>query len=781
MGGGNKTLTSLIFIFFFLAGILWLSLDQLRPPTPVDLDGSPDQFSAARAMEIVKSISKKPHPIGSAENKSVKEVISGEFKKLGLNPEIQSTVAIQNSRYVSCAPVENIIARLKGTNPGKALMLVGHYDTVPTAPGASDNASSVATLIETLRALKQGEALKNDIIFLLTDGEEIGLMGAQAFFVEHPWAKDVGMVLNFEARGTSGASLMFESSPQNGFIVREFSKIAPNPVGSSIMYEVYNKMPNNTDFTIFKNAKIPGLNFAYIENGLHYHTRYDNIENINRGSLQHHGSSALALARHFGNLDLTNIKENDAVYFNLLSSLLVVYSTSWVIPLMILTIVAFIGVIILGIRKKDLTIKGLSGGFLVFLVPLILSPLLVTCLQRFINYLHVDYLWSIGNIWDAALYFSAYIFISIAITMFVLSMANKKLNWITITIGGLCWWLILLIPVSLYFPGVSYLFTWPLLFSLLGMGIMMKLKEKTDPESWKSLFTVSISTIPGLMLISPFIVLLFAAFSVGLAGVMMIFVVLLLGVTYPLFGSLSQSKKRFVPGLSLLIGILIIAFAGISGHYSEKYPERSSISYVLNKDDNHAVWAAIGKRYNSWVGQFIKTPRKDPLERYMPNVKRWGKTFLVDDAPVIELPAPEIKLIEHRVDGNVHTLEMRFRSSRDAEDLIFVVEEGKVVGAAIDNKQIDLNKKTIPQKNSANKANEQLKENPWRFQYFQVPQTGIHLKLEIQSTKQIKILVMDSSYGIPDQLDQQYEKRPAGIIEYPGMKDPTIVAKTYIF
>ena len=103
---------------------------------------------------------------------------------------------------------------MKGQGPSgkKALMLCAHYDSVPTGPGASDNAAGVAVVLETLRALKAGPPLERDVIALFPDGEENGFHGSRLFVDEHPWAKDVSVVLNFDARGNSGPSIMFETS-----------------------------------------------------------------------------------------------------------------------------------------------------------------------------------------------------------------------------------------------------------------------------------------------------------------------------------------------------------------------------------------------------------------------------------------------------------------------------------------------------------------------------------------------------------------------------------------
>src|SRR5215213_5425859 len=276
---------------------------QQRPPSAIPIDAPAPDFSSARALKHIAAIAKQAHPIGSAQQHEVREYIVAELRAAGLTPEIQQTTSFNTDGTAAvAATVQNIIARLPGTNNTKAVLLMGHYDSAANSRGAADDGSGVGTLLETIRALKSNAPLKNDTIFLFTDGEEVGLLGAIAFVKEHPWAKDVGLALNFEARGSSGPSFLFETSDGNGWLISEFAKAAPYPIAPSILYEIYRVLPNDTDLSPFKKAGLAGLNFAFIDDEVYYHSPNDRVENLDQQSLQHHGSYSLALTRHFGNL-----------------------------------------------------------------------------------------------------------------------------------------------------------------------------------------------------------------------------------------------------------------------------------------------------------------------------------------------------------------------------------------------------------------------------------------------------------------------------------------------
>src|SRR5690606_16680614 len=195
-----------------------------------------------------------------------REWIVEAFRAHGLEPEVQEDVVLRDAsrnaegrRHLHAMRVRNVVARREGAprpaseasegapaSRPKAVALFAHYDSVPTGPGAADDAAGVAVLLETLRALKASPPLPRDVLFVVTDGEEVGLMGARAFVERHDAAKDVGVALNFEARGHRGPSLMFQTSPENGGLIRTYAEAVARPVANSAGAEVYRRMPNDT-------------------------------------------------------------------------------------------------------------------------------------------------------------------------------------------------------------------------------------------------------------------------------------------------------------------------------------------------------------------------------------------------------------------------------------------------------------------------------------------------------------------------------------------------------
>jgi hypothetical protein len=285
------------------------------PPSPRADDVPSTEFSAGRARAILKELVGDgiPHPLGSEQNRVVRERILQYFRDFGYQPEVRSKGRV----------TKNIFVRRAGSHPGAAVMLASHYDSVPEGPGACDDGVAVAAIIEIARMLRDMPPTRNDIIFLITDGEESGLLGAKSFVNNDRDDTPVRVVLNFEARGTSGPSLMFQTSDDDAWLIPLFARHATRPITSSLFTEVYKTLPNDTDFTIFKAHGMEGYNFAFVRDVRNYHTRRDNYENADAGSLQHHGDNAWQMVRALADYDLNMRSNGRVIYTDLLGQVVI--------------------------------------------------------------------------------------------------------------------------------------------------------------------------------------------------------------------------------------------------------------------------------------------------------------------------------------------------------------------------------------------------------------------------------------------------------------------------
>jgi hypothetical protein len=755
----------------FIALFVYLGLQQPARPAVVGTDAPATEFSAARAMKHLEVIAQHPHPIGSTEHDKVRDYIASELSALSLSPEIQKTSVVNKSLGAPFAAghVENVLARLKGAESGKATLLVAHYDSTTNSFGASDNGTAVAALLETARALKSSAPLKDDLIFLFTDGEEVGLLGAKAFADEHPWAKDVGLVLNFDARGNSGSAIMFETSNQNGALIREFAKSAPYPVATSLSYEIYRLLPNNTDFTAFRQAGLSGLNFAYLNGLTHYHSRLDNLANTDERSLQHQGSYALALAHQFGDNKEEIKREPNAVYFNIFRTTFY-YSESWILPLVVAVTALFVAVVVLGMKKKQLTLKGTLLGVLVFIAAAVAASLVTTLVWWALRALHNRLgLPPLGDVYHQYLYAGGFIALAVAVFSVVYLLFRGKTSAPNLWMGALAWWLLLTIATGVWLPGGSYLMAWPLLFSLIGLGITF-LTGASQTISAKRFTVLSLCAIPGLLLLMP--IVYFVYIALGMSGLLalILIVILLLGLLLPLLNQVTVSNRWVVPGVAALFFLGCMVSGGIVSGFDEKHPRQNSIFYGENADTRQAVWATLDPEPDAWTSQFFASgTRRGSINDYVP--VRFD--LLYSPAPFAALPAPNVELLNDAKDNGVRSLTMRITSPRGAPTVrVYLDSEIEVLDAVVEGK-------------SAGNENRPGggRQTRWGFNYQALPPEGIELTLQVRSTEPVKIRVMDQSYELPQFSDASFKARPvdtmpASLLPY---SDATLISKTFTF
>ena len=298
-----------------LAILFAIQIRQTAPPAPLGVDADRGVFSAGRARDELSNLlgDEAPHPVGSAANRAVKERLIARLTELGLKPEEQRTIGCA-SESATCAQVENVLAAIPGST-ADTIVLMAHYDSVPNAPGAGDDAAAVAALLEMTRIVKSGAPYRNTILLVFTDAEETGLLGAEAFFSESPAAKRAKAVINLEGSGSSGPVYLLRTGPASGELMAAFRDVAPHPVAQSFTEEIFKRMPNDTDFSVSLRAGLPGIDFAFAGERNHYHTPLDSIANLDLGTLQHHGENTLPLLRALVDADLSAAAPNE-VYAN---------------------------------------------------------------------------------------------------------------------------------------------------------------------------------------------------------------------------------------------------------------------------------------------------------------------------------------------------------------------------------------------------------------------------------------------------------------------------------
>jgi len=493
--------------------ILLLSFITIKLTDPISVKPADTEgFSAIKAMDHLNIMASEIHHMGTAENRKVKNYILNQFDELGIPTEVFVGHSQHNwgAGYIRIGRTENIIATIKGKSSEKAVMVVGHYDSVLGSPGAADDVHSVACMLEIAKILKNEEH-DNDIIFLITDGEERGLFGAKAF-VEQKDVSHIGVLLNYEARGNSGASISFEWSEGNAWLVNQLKKVATKPVANSMSFEIYKNLPNDTDFTFFKEAGIDGINHAFIDGFSYYHNPADKPENINQNSVQHTGTNMLTLTRHFANTDLSITSTHNATFFNILGYL-VTYPASWDMFLMIIVLSFIAFLVFRSFRKEVINLKSFGLSFFLIILGIVISAGLSFGLGKVLLSLYPQYdVFYAGQYYNHKWYLITCIGISILINALVIKRTVLSSNPQSFKAAMLLFLGLMSIVFYVFIPTATYFMLYP----TMSLAIYFFLITRTAEQNQNIYMSYAASIIP-LAIWLPTIILFFLAFSlVGL-------------------------------------------------------------------------------------------------------------------------------------------------------------------------------------------------------------------------------------------------------------------------
>jgi len=660
-----------IFSLVIILLLVYMSFNSLMPKSDYTGD-TLIEFSTERAMQHLNEIASVPHFVGTEAHADVRNYIADELEKLGLETQIQEGFVLdQWNGFGNLVKPKNIVSRIKGSEPnGKALLLLSHYDSAPhsASRGASDAGSGVVTILESLRAyMASGAVPKNDIIVCITDAEELGLDGARLFVREHPWAKNVGVALNFEARGSGGPSNMIvETNGGNSQLIKAFMEASPDyPVATSLMYSIYKMLPNDTDSTVLReDGDIDGFFFAFIDDHYDYHTVNDNIENLDQNSLAHQGSYLMPLLHHFSDADLTNLKSDvEYVYFDSAVVKMIAYPFSWIWPMVILAILSFIGLLFYGFKKKRLFGNEIGKGFGVFLLSLIVVGGLLFFLWGLIKVMYPGYNEMLPVfIYNGHWYTAAFVCLALSLSFGLYGRFIKPEHTPSALIAPIGFWLLINIGVALKLQGAAY-FIIPLFFALITLWMHIR---NVQP----SIMFLSFLCAPALFILVP----LLEFFPVGLGPdityVSGILTVLIFGLIYAAFG-MYRAKKR-IGQFSLLLAIIFLFMAHQRSDFNEEQPRPNSLIYYANTDQGKAYWATYDTTMDEWVKGYLgATP--ESASKYIGNAagsKYNTRYTYAKEAQLISIPESEVRKEKDTVIGQLRHVALTIVPQRKVHQMI---------------------------------------------------------------------------------------------------------------
>ncbi len=747
--------------FFGILIILFCAFYFMMPRNQdVAADKPLSEFSTKRALTIVKKMTTEPHYIGSKNHETVALYLQNELQNLGLTTELQEGFTMTEKGTLVYS--KNILARIKGTstelsvtNNSKALLLLSHYDSAPHSysMGASDDVSGVATILEGVRAfLKSKKTNKNDIIILFTDAEELGLNGATLFVTQHKWAQNIGVAINFEARGTSGTSYMLmETNQGNAKMVEAFAAGNVNYAASnSLMYSIYKMLPNDTDLTVFReNGKIQGFNFAFIDDHFNYHTAQDSYKNLDQNSLAQQGNYLMPLLHYFANSDLKNLNSaDDKVYFTMPFTF-VSYPFLWIFPMLAIAIVLFVLFFFGGLRNQSLQIHKVTAGFLPFFGSLFSAGIVAFLGWKMILYFHPDYSEILqGFTYNGHEYIYGFVSLTLAICFFFYRKTTTNHGEMSQSIAPLLLWIALNTTIAIYLKGAGF-FIIPLLSSILMLGYFVIFRK----NNW---LLNLILTTPTLLILAPFVTMFPIGLGLKILAGSAILTVLIFGLLLPVFGSFTQKNR-----LAMLFGLLATGFfinATLASGFTKGKAKPNSLLYVLDADKNKAYWTTYDTNLDSWTKSYLgEKPKPATALNTNKLYSKYGSQFtFLADAPIKNIAKPTIEFLKDSVIGNRRFLKIVVTPNRKVNRYdIFA------------NEKLDIkNLKANGVKSIVIKSNIIAKNTNKLLSYYVVDNVPLQLEFSINASEKLDMQLQESSFdlisnplfSIPKRLDWMMPK-----------------------
>ncbi|HEY4076486.1 MAG TPA: M20/M25/M40 family metallo-hydrolase [Rhizomicrobium sp.] len=696
------------------AGIWFLTVYGQYRPAALGLDAPATQFSAARADAVLDRLleAQQPHPAGSQEAARVRARLLKELDALGVHARTVTEMScFSEARWsiLPCGSVTNIIANVS-PGSGKGILLTAHTDSVAAGPGAADDGSGVATLLETIRALKARHlAGGHPVTALFTDGEENGMVGAAAYLRDPRARAATGAVINVEARGNQGPSYLFQTSPGDGRLIDLYAASVPHVATSSLYAEIYKYLPNDTDLTVFLLNGIAGYNFAFIGNVAQYHTPLDRRENIDPRSLQQHGENALELADTLSRTDLARLKGRDAIYLDVLGFWLPRLPQSWALPM---SLIAFAGIALAGFLTRGRG-RMWPGSALAALMPVLL---LAGCVGTGFGLTFIAA--QISGHTDPS--FAHPMYMRLALGFGVWTVALLTSRWAG-AIASWLWLAGLAIACALFLPGVTPYFLFPCLVGaplLLvtawgGREIALLVGALAALAIWIGL-TAAGEAIMGLRLH----VLFTATAAFGLVALL------------PLLGKARDAAWAVSMAVSLLIALVMAVTAGLQPAFSNAAPERMNIRYV--EYQGKAAWLA------------------DPVERLSPDLRaavdfsakpeRFLERGYVAFAGAPKFPAPSAIVARS---GNDVTLELN--APGDGVALV-VPEKAKLTSLTVGGVTVSAPEREV-------------------FVMCGTPDCGqAHITLRLASSAPVTLTLISQRRGLPPEGERLLNARPSNVV-----------------
>ena len=707
-------------------------------------------FSVARAHATLERLARKTHPVGSLEHDAIFEFLRSQLTGLGLNvTEQQSSAAIRMAGSEHGSSVHNLLAIVPGTQPTtESVLLTAHYDSAPLSRGAGDDGAAVAALLETARALKAGPPLARSVFILFSDAEEVGLLGALAFVTEHPLSRQVGLVVNFEARGTRGPELLYQTSPHNGQLIDVFARAVRYPRANSLISRLSRLLPNDADTSIYERAGYSVLGFAFAEGLEHYHQYSDGLENLDIYSLGHAGSIALDLARSAAQMPTLPGRTPDAVYFDVAGKTLIRYPVNFARVLGTLVALGWFALLRRELGRRRVTRSGLLRGAKLQLLCVgvaLVAPAMLLLLRA----LTVDSASILRNApvngWGDCL-------VVAALFLLFYSSAVRQFTPRDLILGGIAISAALSLLLGWFAPDASAPWQWVTAITVVIWRIEPQLSVRH-----RSLAMV-LQHIPLAAALGIFGPIVITAVAVAGPGLMPLPIVIAASVAGLFLPTLMQSgiPRAYLVSIALAaLGFALMIASSLSPDPRRDRAPASSLIYAFDATRQTARLATEGERLSALATVTPVASRTEPLKAFLQTREPW----LQQPAPVY--PTAPSRIAMRAVSGNdTHLLDV----SIDADPAVRCVRLWQTAGEPVTTENI-AGKTVEPFVRFSPRLDElglqlmsgRFSAHTWNLRYCGLGREPLRIRLRVPRSPGVKLQLVEERGSLPKPVLEKFE------------------------
>lgn len=590
----------LLLLAFFLRAVP-LTLDAVRT------NNAPGQFDTERALlRLGQVLDGTPHPVDSVALEQTRARLVRQISAMGFVPETRShhSCIRQGQVTIRCGLVQNVFFRI-GAASGPALLLTAHYDSVDVSPGFADDGIGLAVWLEVAHLLQQQSPAK-PVVFLFTDGEEVGMLGAEAYVANREqYDFEVGRVINLEARGVSGPALMFETSHPNAGVVSDWARNGARLFANSMMTAIYELLPNGTDLTAHLEAGSHGINIAITGGSELYHSPRDDLASLDRTSVQHMGDQALGAARAFLQSDWTNDAQSGELVFADIASLIFLQLPQTFAQVLLTLCFVALALLLLhpqrqgGWRKPDWRALLLPPLFFIG------AGLLVFALQQLLGTLRSE-----PAFWTAypqalnVMIFAATLLVAALLLVWLVPRASA----LALFASGAFWLLVPGLALSYAIPGFTMLFLIPAVTLFLAAGVAWYWPHYSQPAYAVAGVVLALDLFPVIHLIS-------GVMGLGTGAAYAVMAAMTVAPMLALLTAVPLQRRMVLTALSGMLGLAFTASLLLPA-YSDERPYRLNFMAHYDIDEQDAtlfaaapagaLTAALREQFR--VGEFAAPP-----------------------------------------------------------------------------------------------------------------------------------------------------------------------------